>query len=94
MGSKSLQTVGFGRRSVIHIYKLQTLDYAFYVGSVLECTWPIPSVWIASRLATLQISKTVGDAGKEITPEIGFEDRITRYLRFFSCQCRLLSSSI
>ena len=41
MGSKSLQTVGFGRRSVIHIYELQTLDYAFYVGSVLECAWPI-----------------------------------------------------
>ena len=32
---------GFGRRSVIHVYKLQTLDHAFYLGSVLECTWPM-----------------------------------------------------
>src|ERR1700722_16757626 len=48
------------------------------------------SVWIAiaSILATLHISKAVGDDGKEIMPRLGFEDGLTRYLRFFSCQCR------
>jgi len=45
------------------------------------------SVWIAiaSILATLQISKAVGDDGKEIMPEFGFDDGISRYSRFFSC---------
>ena len=32
------------------------------------------SVWIASAsiLATVEISKAIGDDGKEVTPEVGF----------------------
>ena len=38
------------------------------------------SVWIAiaTILATLQISKAVGDDGNEIVPEVGFTDGLSR----------------
>ena len=53
------------------------------------------SVWIAiaSILATLQISKAVGDDGNEIVPEVGFTYRLTRWSRFFSCRFHCLTMS-
>jgi hypothetical protein len=53
------------------------------------------SVWIAiaSILATLQISRAVGDDGNEVVPEIGFTYGLSRWSGFFPCRFHCLTMS-